>query len=79
MEEVASLLEPSEKDGGLYIDPIFSNTISRNGFGQVMDMVRRVRGAYTSAVVSYSGSTSPANSLFVQFSPWNETLGDLVI
>ena len=25
VEEVASLLEPSEKDGGLYIDPIFSN------------------------------------------------------
>ena len=25
VKEVASLLEPSEKDGGLYIDPIFSN------------------------------------------------------
>lgn len=25
VEEVASLLEPSEKDGGLYIDPIFGN------------------------------------------------------
>jgi hypothetical protein len=25
VEEVASLLELNEKDGGLYIDPIFSN------------------------------------------------------
>ncbi|MGR3301478.1 MAG: Lcl C-terminal domain-containing protein [Candidatus Scalindua sp.] len=27
VEEVASLLEPSEKDGGLYIDPIFGNKL----------------------------------------------------
>ena len=55
-EEAASLLEPSKKNGNLYIDPIFSNRQKRIWTGDKFDSPRAWCVHFGSGHVSWYGS-----------------------
>jgi hypothetical protein len=56
LEEAASLLEPSKKNGNLYIDPIFSNRQKRIWTGDKFDSPRAWCVHFGSGHVSWYGS-----------------------